>query len=89
MLSKRHLVLYGVMALALVVIVTLKLSGYPVQVSYTGQNASTTPDSASTTFPLAAEKRTDFKLEVVTDPKAQEQGLGGRADIPQDYLAFG
>lgn len=41
--------------------------------------------AATVTAATSSETIPDMHFEVVTDPAAQEKGLGGRADIPHDY----
>ena len=85
MLDKRHLVLYGLAGIALILVIATYAAGRTEDVS---DIASTTVPEAPATAsaPVIAEvPQPPFALEVVTDPKAQELGLGGRTDIPQNY----
>ena len=98
-LSKRHLVLYGLLGVGLLVLVGLRVAGYPHKMSYTvdeplvasstdAQDVSSPADTASSTAAMAAvapKPAQTFKLEVVKDEAAQERGLGGRASIPENY----
>jgi uncharacterized membrane protein (UPF0127 family) len=69
---KRHHVLYALLALCLIAALIVLTTPRTHFLSYT---ASTTPQKADTAM----------NFEVVTTQAAQEKGLGGRADIPENY----
>lgn len=80
---KRHHVLYALLALSLILALIVFLTPGVPRVSYTAPIAAstTTVIAQATTTPV----RQPIRFEVVTTEAAQERGLGGRADIPQNY----
>lgn len=75
---KRHHVLYGLLAVSLIVALIVFLMPAAPSVSYTAPQAKNEANAASSTAPA-------IRFEVVTTLAAQEQGLGGRTDIPENY----
>lgn len=71
---KRHHVLYGILAVSLMLALVVFLTPASPSVSYTQGTAATT------SAPLPA-----MRFEVVTTQAAQAQGLGGRSDVPENY----
>jgi len=84
---KRHHLLYALLALVLIVGLFFILFPMP---PYTAAvpAASTTPSvavSAATSTQSATDAVLPMHFEIVTTTAAQERGLGGRADIPENY----
>ncbi|MEO6536560.1 MAG: DUF192 domain-containing protein [Candidatus Paceibacterota bacterium] len=74
---KRHHVLYGLLALILIFALVFFFFPHSAAVSFTPDIASTTTATVSNIAPM--------QYEIVTTAAAQEKGLGGRADIPENY----
>ena len=88
---KRHHIFYALIAFVLIVGLFFVLFPLPPHTAAVPA-ASSTPslDVATTTAAgSASATSTDsvqpMRFEVVTTPAAQERGLGGRADIPENY----
>lgn len=86
---KRHHVLYALLAVSLIILLLVLLTPGTPRVSFMPQPA---PQSAqaSSSAPLAASSTQasaiqPMHFEIVTTPAQQERGLGGRADIPENY----
>ncbi|HVW71708.1 MAG TPA: DUF192 domain-containing protein [Candidatus Paceibacterota bacterium] len=67
---------------SITVVVLLVLVG--CLISYTKGHSVPTPQSTSKTSSTTLSVN-GFQYEVVTTPAAQERGLGGRTDIPENY----
>lgn len=79
---KRHHVLYVLLAASLIIALIVFLTPGVPTVSYTTPITASTSASSAVT---AATSTTQMKFEVVTTTAAQERGLGGRSDVPQNY----
>lgn len=82
---KRHHVLYALLALSLIIALIVFLVPGPGGVSFSGTVVPTTPSSAPERLTQASSSLPEMRFEVVTTQASQERGLGGRANIPQDY----
>jgi uncharacterized membrane protein (UPF0127 family) len=83
---KRHHVLYGLLALVLIFALVFLFFPHSSAVSFM------TPSSSEVTSTTTVASSTDstsniqaMKFEIVTTDAAQERGLGGRADITENY----
>ncbi|MDB5245221.1 MAG: hypothetical protein JWN90_326 [Parcubacteria group bacterium] len=83
---KRHHVLYGLLALVLIFALVFFFYPHPSAVSFTqsSETVSTTTMTIGTSTTTASSIQ-PMRFEIVTTDAAQERGLGGRADIPQNY----
>lgn len=92
MTSKRHLVLYGIGAVVLLIAATAFMTVRKEELSdMRNVPEITTPAIVATSTPSSTETapipmaRKPFQFEIVTSQAAQAKGLGGRAEIPSDY----
>ncbi len=76
---KRHHILYGILAVSLIVALIVLLMPPSPRVSYT------VPSDASSSTPEGPSALPQMRFETVTTQAAQERGLGGRTEIPENY----
>jgi uncharacterized membrane protein (UPF0127 family) len=80
---KRHHVLYIFLAMSLILGLVVLMAPRTPNMSFTAsKSASSTEVGAS---PTSLPSLKPMKFEVVTTEAAQERGLGGRSDIPENY----
>ncbi len=79
---KRHHILYGILAVSLIIaLVVLLVPNVPELSFTTSSGSSSTPQQADT----ESDSLPQMRFEVVTTQAEQEQGLSGRETVPENY----